>query len=301
MSPVWERGALFFERKPDGQRIMTDVLVIAPDHADLPNAAAEIAAISRHHNAVVLSGVVRDGDIALAVQEGPYAYVWWITHGSSEGVLLSDGLLSIAGVGQYVRTSAAELCVLNTCDSENVALAITTYSNADIICTVGPVDNRDAIRLGSLLAAELAQSNDAYTAYQAVAPPGGPYRYLRAGPHYRKRNDPEAVTIAKIMGLLAGNDFGQPGLVKRVEAIEQWIATVDRRLDKMEAEIVDLSDVIQKRFEQGRVTLTPLLALAVVVAMILMAGALVVLLWINARGGILDGFVGAALSALLFC
>lgn len=165
-----------------------NVLVIAPKHADLPNASAEIAAIQRHHQATVLSGPVRERDIERAVDEGPFDIIWWISHGSPEGVLLSNGLLSIDGVGQYVRASGARLCVLNTCDSEDVAEAIIAGGNADMICTIGPVLNQDAIRLGSLLARELDDCDNFQDAYEIVAPLGGPYRYLKAIAQYRRHD-----------------------------------------------------------------------------------------------------------------
>lgn len=276
------------------------ILVIAPDHADLPNVAAEIAAISRHHDATILSGMVRDSDIALAVEENDYDVLWWLTHGDKDGVVLSDGHLSAAGVGQYVRSSNARLNILNTCDSEQVALRIVAAGQADMVCTIGAVDNQDAIRIGMLLAPALSELSDTYAAYKAVAPTGGQYRYLKAGTQYRRRPDDHQPTIADVLNVLAGDRFGQPGLVRRVEAIESRLGSVEGRLSGMEAEIVDLRSVIQERFQRGRVTLTPMLALAVIVVMLVMAIALAVLVSINARGGVVDGRVGAAVFALFF-
>lgn len=160
-------------------------LVIAPDHPNLPNVLAEVAAIDRHHDVVKLTGVVRDADIVRAIQEGPYDFIWWATHGDYSGVLLSDGPLSIAGVGQYTRASGAELGVLNTCASENIALAIVAGGKADMICTIADVNDPDAMRFGILLAAGLAQLHpdalDFRAVYDQVAPSGGAYRYIAAG------------------------------------------------------------------------------------------------------------------------
>jgi hypothetical protein len=165
------------------------VLVVAPAHSDLPNVAAEVAAVAGHHEAVVLPGVVRDRDIAAAIEAGPYDVVWFASHGSSQGILLSDGLLSIDGVGQYVRTAAAGLCVLNSCESEEVALAIMATTHADTICTIAEVQDRDASRLAILLARELARTPDYQEAYELVRPASGKYRYYRAGDGaYRSRD-----------------------------------------------------------------------------------------------------------------
>lgn len=162
------------------------ILVIAPQHPDLTNVMAEVAAIAQHHHVVQLTGVVRDTDIARAVDEGPYDAIWWATHGDDQGVQLSDGKLSLVGVGQYTRACGAELCVLNTCASETIALAIIAGGKADMICTLGDVNDQDAIRFGILLAASLAEQEDLSeldyrSAYERVAPVGGIYRYIQAG------------------------------------------------------------------------------------------------------------------------
>jgi hypothetical protein len=158
-----------------------EILMVAPEHPDLPNVASELAAVSNQHHTVRLVGTVRDNDIAQAVQEGPYDVIWFATHGTPAGVVLSDGLLTIEGVGQYVRASGAKLCIFNTCTSENVALSIIT-GGADMICTIGAIDDHDAARLAILLAGELARQADPYEAYLKVRPEGGKYRYYKAGP-----------------------------------------------------------------------------------------------------------------------
>ena len=165
------------------------ILVIAPDHHDLPNASVEIAAIDRYHDARILRGVVRDGDIAEAVDDQSFDIIWWITHGGPFGVLLTGETLGASAVGQYVRKSRASLCVLNTCESEDIALRIIAGGRADMICTIAQVSNKDAIRLGQLLAGELASNETYYAAYEIVAPAGGMYRYIRSGTQYRRRDE----------------------------------------------------------------------------------------------------------------
>lgn len=165
--------------------VKLSILVIAPDHPDLPNVMAEVAALDQHHDVVRLVGAVRDIDIARAVEEGPYDVVWWASHGDYDGVQLSDSVLSIAGVGQYVRAAGAELCVLNTCASENIGLAIVAGGRADMICTIADINDPDAMRFGILLAAGLAQMThdrlDFRAVFNDVAPDGGAYRYIPAG------------------------------------------------------------------------------------------------------------------------
>src|SRR5690606_10461033 len=124
-------------------------------------------------------------DIAKAVQEGPYDVLWFASHGNEQGVLLSDGLLSIQGVGQYARH--ASLCVLNTCASENVALSIIAGGETDMICTIADVKDADDLRFGILLSSELAQTDNFYEAYERVRPDGGKYRYYKAADSATRR------------------------------------------------------------------------------------------------------------------
>jgi CHAT domain len=175
-----------------------NILVVAPEHPDLPEVLAEVAAIAQQHDVVALTGVVRDRDIAAAVQEGPYDVIWFASHGDEQGVLLSDGVLDIAGVGQYVRASGADLCVLNTCDSETVALAMIAGSDAHLICTISEVEDGDAQRFGLLLARALAEQSDYKAAYEQVAPVGGKYRYLTA----RTRSMPRVDRVGEMVDQL---------------------------------------------------------------------------------------------------
>lgn len=164
------------------------ILVIAPDEVEgetLPKVSLEIAAIERFHDAKVLRGTVRDQDIAEAVANDNFEIIWYPGHSTHEGILLSDGVLPIAGLVQYVRADETALCVLNSCDSEEIGIAIASQSGADVICTVDDVDNKDAIRLGQLLAGELAYCETYREAYEMIATPGGKYRYYDSGGIYR--------------------------------------------------------------------------------------------------------------------
>lgn len=176
------------------------ILVIAPDTdgVDLPKMTIEIGAIQRYHDATVLRGNVRDQDIAAAVVENEFDILWFITHGNDEGVLLSDGMLSTTALIQYVRADDTQLCVLNTCASEQVAIELASQSGADVICTIGQVDNKDALRLGQLLAGELAYCETYREAYELIATPDSNYRYYESrGTYrgYRRESDDELLRM----------------------------------------------------------------------------------------------------------
>jgi len=175
-------------------------LVVAPELPEhpLPGMSVEIAAISRWMEATVLRGTVRSFDIAEAVAGNNFDVIWYLGHGNSGGIMLSDGLLGIAGLVQYVRIGESSLCVLNTCESEEAGIDISAQSGADVICTITEVDNKDAIRLGHLLAGEIATTSSYQEAFDIIATPGSDYRYYEAGKvarSYRREADDELLRL----------------------------------------------------------------------------------------------------------
>lgn len=176
------------------------ILVIAPEGVGeiLPKISLEIAAISRYHDTVVLRGVVRDQDIVQAISDNDFEIFWHLGHSTADGIMLSDGKLPISAMVQYVRADEIALCVLNGCDSEEIGIAVSSSSGADVICTIGPIDNRDAIRLGQLLAGELAYCETYREAYALIATDGSNYRYYDSGGiyrSYRREHDDEMLRL----------------------------------------------------------------------------------------------------------
>lgn len=145
-----------------------------------------MAAIASQHECIKLVGEVRDTDIATAIaklrDDGFQPDItWFVSHGNKDGILLSDGMISISGIVQYVSAAAPRLCVLNTCASEDIATAIASDTHVDIICTIAEINDVDAMRTGRLLATELVTNDDFEDAYNRVRPISGRYRYVRAG------------------------------------------------------------------------------------------------------------------------
>lgn len=158
------------------------VLLIAPDHPNLHAIVKEVAAIVSYHEVEKVVGVVRDADIQQAVAKADFDIIWFATHGSEDGVLLSDSMLSPGAIGQYVGSSKAKLCVLNTCDSEYIANLIAAGGEVDMIYTISKnTGDEDALRFGSLLAKELTETDDFEAAFKIAAGPSPKnYRYLQA-------------------------------------------------------------------------------------------------------------------------
>lgn len=164
------------------EKVRMKILLIAPKHPDLPSVDAEIATISKFHDVERVIGEVREVDIQRAMREEPYDVIWFATHGGDEGMLLSSTTLSPEGVGQYVSSSGASLCVLNTCESEGVANQIIAGGDADMVCTISKnIVDEDALRFSALFAGELAKTEDFEKAFKIAAGPGATkYRYLEA-------------------------------------------------------------------------------------------------------------------------
>lgn len=160
-----------------------NILVIAPTNPTLPDIDAEIAAITANHETTLVIGTVRDTDITQAIRlNAPFQVIWWITHGGSEGVELSNGvILNIDGVGQFVASSQAGLCVLNSCSSEDAARQIVIGGEASIIYTISNLPDAEATRFGALLAIKLTETDDFRIAFERAKPLKGEYRMLDAG------------------------------------------------------------------------------------------------------------------------
>lgn len=158
------------------------VLLIAPHNDTLTQSAMEAASITRYHDTEMVSGTVRPVDIEMAVGKGPYDVIWFVTHQTSEGILLTDTVLSTSVASGYISASRAGLCVLNTCASEQFATLIIAGGEADMIATISPdIGDVDAAQFGSLLAKELAETDDFEEAFRkATGPATGKYRYLDA-------------------------------------------------------------------------------------------------------------------------
>lgn len=157
-----------------------DILLIAPVHGDLPDVAVEVGTIASQHTTEVLQGEeARDAVINRVLRGRLFDVIWFATHGSEEGLLMSDGWLPMDGVAQYVRGSGAALCVINTCESAEIAEMAVDESSADAVYTRSKVPDRAAMRTGLRLSDALLHAGSFHAAYMHAKPGGGRYyRYL---------------------------------------------------------------------------------------------------------------------------
>jgi len=240
------------------------IFLIAPDNPSLPNVGAEVAAIASQHECIKLVGEVRDTDIATAIaklrDDGFEPDItWFVSHGNKDGILLSDGMISISGIVQYVSAAAPRLCVLNTCASEDIATAIASDTHVDIICTIAEINDVDAMRTGRLLATELVTNDNFEDAYNRVRPISGRYRYVRAGRMTITRSAVTDAAMRREMQELTRAMYelratitadirianSQVGLVqKQLEALERQQESREQQTELMQQQITTMEQQI---------------------------------------------------------
>lgn len=223
------------------------ILLIAPANPTLPGLDAEIAAIDSFHDVTALVGIVREVDIADEIAQNPEGWdcVWWASHGSDLGVQITNEVLTADGVGQYLVASRARLCVLNTCASEALARQIIVGTDCDLIYTVSDVLDSDSLRFGSLLAGELAKTENYHTAFTLASPKRGRYKYLAAKAAIRSLD----VTVSgELQKLGARVDEG----VKSYQSIQKsfYQMEVDAKTDRSAVnEIKQQLATMEQKFE----------------------------------------------------
>lgn len=231
------------------------VLLVAPSHADLPDVAVETATISSQHQVEHLQGDdARETVIARVLRNQQFDIVWWATHGTVDGLLLTDGWLNLDGVAQYVRNSRAQLCVINTCESMEIAQAVVEESTADAICTVSEVPDRTAMRTGVLLSAALVRHRNPYDAFLEARPGGGLYYRYVANPKklamYSKFGDEQDIEVEiaalkdrlsslesvamRLDRIVSGSEeYGLSGLKNDMQQMRMSIAQIEETLRAM--------------------------------------------------------------------
>lgn len=153
-----------------------NVLLIAPHMGSL-NVEEEVQAIMNSGLKVTsLIGNVTHIDVLREVEKS-YDILWLCTHGTEEGIQLSDGILNSSLLVALTRDKF-RLIVLNTCSSWKVAQMIQNETSAEVIATVIDVPDREAFQTGTIFARELAKVANFERAYYK-ARPGNNRTYIR--------------------------------------------------------------------------------------------------------------------------
>jgi hypothetical protein len=180
------------------------VLLVAPS-TNLLLAYEEVQDISRSGLTVTpLLGNVTRVELLRDIKAGQYDVLWLATHGSAEGIQLSDGMLPAGDLLPMVR-ERFKLVVLNTCSSLLTAQLIQEEGGVGVICTIADVPDVQAYAMGSLLASHLAAGKSIADAFR-LSKRGGNRVYL-------------------YLAALVADDYV---LAKVLEKVEQLQGGVDR-------------------------------------------------------------------------
>lgn len=244
---------------------MYRVLLIAPK-TDLFMAEEEVQAVIRSGLTVTpLIGHVDRRDVVNEVINGKHDILWFATHGTQAGIVLSDGILS-AGSLLPLAKDRFRLIVLNTCGSLMIALQLQNEANASVVATISDVPDYEAFQAGALFAVALAAGSTFWDAFTKARPGGNnSYIYLSGGSVER-----EVVKIREsIADLKRDNERSFQEQQKQIEYIKTEIAGLRSAIDKAPPKIN-----YDRRFLIAILISIAILGLLMVVAIVLLAGGL---------------------------
>lgn len=160
------------------------LLIIAPTIAGLPDLPVEAmnlinARAGDDAFAVQLlqGDAVDEAALARKIAEQHFDILWFATHGTTEGIALAGSFLGASQLAPYVRTSRAELVVLNSCESLQIANQLQQECSCDVVATIGKLDDAAAARTAGMFATNLLRTGDTRTAYE-LSKPGNNQNYV---------------------------------------------------------------------------------------------------------------------------
>jgi len=200
---------------------MKRILLIAPrTEPELPFVPHEVRQVNNTPglNVTLLHDKVTEQDIFNELRDGSFEMIWFAGHGTHDGILMGNWVLSSQTLATYVRSSSVRYVFINTCESVGIATWISNETQADVICTVTEVEDILAWRTGSLLAVMLGRGLDPRSAYEQSKPIGSRnYLYLAASA-VAVTND-IAMTLKDIQGEISSQKKRMEYLSKQVEDI----------------------------------------------------------------------------------
>ena len=157
-----------------------EILVIAPTHPDLPNQPDEVAKLASDLDATLIQGVVTEREIMTAIrQRKTYAGVWISSHANNEGVLLSEGILDVPALAQYLSAMGARWVVFNSCEGYEFVDKLQQFYPVDVVAaSVKGLADLSAWRTAVLIARSLGKTGNLREALRKASPGGAaPFRF----------------------------------------------------------------------------------------------------------------------------
>lgn len=223
------------------------VLLVAP-RTDLVYVDEEVQAIMRSGLDVTpLFGKVTHNDVLREVEKA-YDVLWLCTHGSNDGLLLSDGLLQTSLLVALVREKF-KLIFLNTCKSYEVAQMIQNETSAEVIATIIEVPDREAFQTGAIFARELAQVANFEKAYYRSRP-GSNRTYLRLAGR-TAMYDQNSKGVEHVVSELQMAVFGNPkvnfsGMMNELREIRKIVDDMAQKMNELQDNGKERADLISE-------------------------------------------------------
>ena len=237
---------------------MRAIVVAAGDLDDLP---AEVSTVANTLSAAgwtvrlcVGADASRAGLLA-AAGEGDVRLAWFGLHSGTDGFALTDGTLSPAQLGVWLRNVSAREAVLNSCYSVEHVDAIQRAADVDVACTIAPagVGSTEAWQWGVYAVRAYVQTGDLQQAVRQASGMGSlQYRFIPCGGMKlrgrvgRMPQDRIEEQLDSLIRAVRGDTVnGVPGLVQRLGEMQvtlltmqteqrQWRESVDARLRALE-------------------------------------------------------------------
>lgn len=229
-----DKGAIDVAKRVGVAQMALRTLLIAPG-SNLAYVGEEVQRVANALHPQLLFGNVTAVGVLDALGS-PFDVVWIASHGTEEGIQLSDGLLVTPQLVQMLRQHPPRLVVLNSCNSLQVAMQLHDEIGAAVICTVVSIPDKEAFVTGSALAHALAAGNDIAQAY-TVSKPGRNRQYVLLNGSVRLNGDDD-------------NDD-----TKRL--IMQMFAEQSRRIGKVESRLDTLEGNVERGFSEMRSCIQP--------------------------------------------
>ncbi|RIK41599.1 MAG: hypothetical protein DCC55_11320 [Chloroflexi bacterium] len=214
------------------------MLIVAPTEYDASVAVAPLRGqvnemvelVRTFLRPIVLTGRVTEGDIANAVREQQFDAFWFIGHATDTAVALSDKLLPVRALGQYLARAEVDWSYLNTCDSGAFVEQLQAIHAHDVYANIAAINDADATRNGVLLAQGIADAGRVQRAYHiAAAGRASSLRYFPSPNGAVVRDNPDLERrVERLERVVLGDTLlGAPSWLEQSR-------TIDKRLRRLE-------------------------------------------------------------------
>ena len=241
-------------------------LLIAPE-TDLITIKDEVQAISAALTPEIIGGYttlkhITDAIAMRIARKRKTDMLIYLGHGTITGLPLNDGCLGISDLCRFVKSCNIRYVVLNSCESEFIAMAIHHETEATVICTVISVADIQAYTTSRLLAEAISSGMSVEEAYEVARPSGAGVQTYRIFPDPNERRsqsgDNEHTTIQLMREMLAYQLAQVIAQVKQMIDEERHQRSEDtRRLeDKIDQHRSELIGAITILSEQSKNTVS---------------------------------------------